>query len=760
MVGPAAQELRTVDQKLAVLNERRSVLLAHLYSVAPNAGPAVWPNAWSMGWPNAGPMGWAPRPPRADGQTDVSRMGVRNALLSLGGVLLGIAAMVFTVISWGSLSLGGRALVLATLTGVALWSVWPLAKRGLTATAETIAVVGLLLIGLECYAAYAGNLFGLHSADPVRYAAIASLGVTLYWAGYATIAPVRLAMPQAILVGQLILPLWAVSADAGTMGMAMTLLTLALADLLIRVLAKSSRTRGTASFTGLPAWVMGGLLGLGMAVTESSVESGVVLAVAAAVAMVWAVFAERRLAVGAGLLLPLGIAAALPMGHRWVAAGIAVAAIAVVGAARVLPVRVRRATEIGGLAALGVAVLGVVIGTTLTLIGPLRQDVWSGAPAVLPADMRFWMLPAAPVVLAIVAVVLALGRRTDAAPVLALAVLTIPGVPYEARPAMLVGLAALLAAWALVDRVVGITAVAVAAWTVAASLAIEQTTLATLSVVTVLAVGFAVAPALRPWAAATATAALGGTAAAYGLAYGLPVQWAAFGVLAAAGIGLAVAAWLRALPVEVVASAVGAVGIGMAVVDPLALSLALSFGGVLAFAVSLRRDRRQATWAGSMLMLAAWWVRLADTHVTSPEAYTLPVSVALLTMGWMRRRQDSGVSSWIAYGPGLASTLLPSLLVSWHEPAGLRALLLGAAALAIALIGAKARLQAPLLLGGAVLVADAARQLAPYVAEASGQLPGWVPIAAAGLALLVIGATYEHRLRDLRRLRHAVERLG
>jgi len=734
-----------VDQQLALLNQRRSVLLAHLYSPAASGGPAGWVRN------DSGP---GPR------QADISRMGVRNALLTLGGVLLGIAAMVFTVISWGSLGLGGRALVLVSLTGVALWSVWPLAKRGLTATAETVAVVGLVLIGLECYAAYAGNLFGLHSTDPVRYAAVASLVVALGWAGYATVAPLRLTMPQAILVGQLSLPLWAASADVRTMGMALTLLTLALVDLGIRVVAKESRVRGTASVTGLLAWAMGCLLGLGMAATESSVEAGVVLTVAAAVAMAWAVLAERMIAVGAGLMLPLGIAAALPVGHRWVAAVVAVAAVAVAGAARLLPVQLRRATEIGGAAALGVAVVGVLPGAMLAVISPIRQDVWSGTPAVLPADMRSWLVPAIPVVLAIVAAVLGVIWRTAAPPVLALAVLTVPGVPYEARLAMLVGLAAVLAAWALVERVAGITAVAVAVWVAFASLATEQTTLMTLTALTVLAIGFAVVSALRPWAAATATAALGGSAAAYGLAYGLPVQWAAFGVLAAAAVGLAVAAWLRALPVEIVAYVVGVAGMGMAVIDPLALSLALSVGGMLAFAVALRNGRRPAAWAGSVLLVAAWWVRLADTHVTSPEAYTLPISVALLVMGWIRRRQDSAVSSWIAYGPGLAGSLLPSLLVAWHHPASLRAFLLGAAALAIALVGAKARLQAPLLLGGAVLVLDASRQLAPYVAEAMGQVPGWVPIAAAGLVVLVIGATYEHRLRDLRRLRHAVERLG
>ncbi len=74
--------------------------------------------------------------------------------------------------------------------------------------------------------------------------------------------------------------------------------------------------------------------------------------------------------------------------------------------------------------------------------------------------------------------------------------------------------------------------------------------------------------------------------------------------------------------------------------------------------------------------------------------------------------------------------------------------------------GAHRRLQAPLLLGGAVLAAVALHELAPYVVQVAGALPRWVPPALAGLLLLAVGATYEKRLRDARRLRDAIGRLG
>ena len=42
------------------------------------------------------------------------------------------------------------------------------------------------------------------------------------------------------------------------------------------------------------------------------------------------------------------------------------------------------------------------------------------------------------------------------------------------------------------------------------------------------------------------------------------------------------------------------------------------------------------------------------------------------------------------------------------------------------------------------------------VRQLAGVLPRWVPIAVIGVVLLVVGATYEARLRDLGRIRTAL----
>jgi hypothetical protein len=59
-----------------------------------------------------------------------------------------------------------------------------------------------------------------------------------------------------------------------------------------------------------------------------------------------------------------------------------------------------------------------------------------------------------------------------------------------------------------------------------------------------------------------------------------------------------------------------------------------------------------------------------------------------------------------------------------------------------------------------VLGIDALVQLAPYLAAAYDAVPRWVTIGVLGLALLGAGATYEQRVRDLRRVGRRVAGLG
>ncbi|MFJ3970073.1 SCO7613 C-terminal domain-containing membrane protein [Streptomyces parvus] len=215
-----------------------------------------------------------------------------------------------------------------------------------------------------------------------------------------------------------------------------------------------------------------------------------------------------------------------------------------------------------------------------------------------------------------------------------------------------------------------------------------------------------------------------------------------------------------ALPVELTGALGALVAVGLAVPDAPFLALVLALCGVLASGAAARPERRPvAAYLAAALFVLATWVRLAASEVSFPETYTLPVTVPALVVGFLRRRKDPEASSWTAYGPGLAATLLPSLAVAWTDPDWQRPLLLGVSALVITLLGARYRLQALLLLGGAVLALDGLHELAPYVVQVAGALPRWLPPALAGLLLLVVGATYEQRLRDARRLKDALGRM-
>jgi hypothetical protein len=185
-------------------------------------------------------------------------------------------------------------------------------------------------------------------------------------------------------------------------------------------------------------------------------------------------------------------------------------------------------------------------------------------------------------------------------------------------------------------------------------------------------------------------------------------------------------------------------------------TIAVTCAGLLALAIAIRPDRRRSLWAAGVLLHVALWLRLGDMGVTAPEAYTVSITVLGLLDGRRLRKRDHALSSWQAYAPALVLTLVPSLFVAWNDDGLTRPLLLGLAAFAATLVGAWTRLQAPLLLGGTVLLVNAVHELYPALADLVGNGPRWLPIALTGAALLFTGATYEHRLRDLRRVRASI----
>jgi hypothetical protein len=208
-----------------------------------------------------------------------------------------------------------------------------------------------------------------------------------------------------------------------------------------------------------------------------------------------------------------------------------------------------------------------------------------------------------------------------------------------------------------------------------------------------------------------------------------------------------------------------AAGLALGLRVLVAASVGFAVAGVLVLLMSLwagpagRGGANGLRYTGTILLLLASWLRLGADEVTVVEAYTVPCSLVLLGFGWWRRR-GAPVSSWAAYGAGLSFTMLPSLVAVYSDTDWRRWLLLGGPALAVLFAGARSRLQAPTVIGAVVVAGVAVRALAPYVSEMFLAVPRWVPIAVGGLLLVVVGATYEARLRDLRRLRATLTTMG
>ena len=229
---------------------------------------------------------------------------------------------------------------------------------------------------------------------------------------------------------------------------------------------------------------------------------------------------------------------------------------------------------------------------------------------------------------------------------------------------------------------------------------------------------------------------------------GLDPEWRALPVLAALGLlALALPQDVTEVVSAVVASVAAFTSVPLATDLPTSLAIHLTVAGALVTLSSLvHPTRRGLAWPGGLLLAAATWVRLFDLGVTAPEAYTLPTALVLIAVGLHRIWRDPSTSTDTLL-PGLSLATIPSLLwVIAVDPVSPRAVLLGAACLALLLAGSRLGWSTPLVVGAVVGGLLVLREVAPY-AEAT---PRWVLIGLAGTLLTVVGVTWERRVVELR----------
>lgn len=589
--------------------------------------------------------------------------------------------------------------------------------------------------------------------------------------------------------------------NAGVETVTAVLLVTAAADtaVALRVSPEPVRIVAMVGAFGWGAWgvLAAGWLSWAAAGPSAAARAAALLALAAAVALT-AAWRAPKPALALGTALTGGLLAVAGLGgiarsvlpDEWTVPAHLLCGVALLAAVRTrIPEPVRR-----GLAHASAVVQALALATTLpvllvVLLGPAGwiERIWSGTPTDTRAAVTLdapWPPNTAtvPLVLAVVAGVLALTGRTASwrTPALvgafvltwatALVFPTVLELPYAAGLTVqgLVVVATLGVAGFLRSAapqrlraplpLTGALLALVTSLSLALlSLATEPATLAVLAASTALFALAACRTDLGPLTAPASLAYATALTCAIGASSGWEPQHTALLVLTVPATAALLAARLggspMTIPIEATGAAAGLLAIALSATHPPLLALTLALCGVIAAGTAVRPDRRYVGYAAAALFVLASWVRLAVWEVGSPEAYTLPVTVPALIVGHLRRRRDLTASSWTAFGPGLAVTLGPSLVAAWGDEHWLRPLLLGIAALLITLTGARHRLQAPLLLGGATLTLVALHELAPYIAQVVDALPRWVPPALAGLALLAAGATYEQRLRDARRVR-------
>jgi hypothetical protein len=185
---------------------------------------------------------------------EASTRSVQNILLGLGALLLGVAAVVFAGVAISTLDDLSRTSILIAATVLMLIAPLPVARRRLTATAETIAAVGLLLVPLDGYALWTVDQ-GIGQLTWSTYAGLV-FAVTAVVAFFYT-RVTRLSAPRyaTLLALQPVLPLIAYEWITGPTGWAFVLAAVAALDVLLARLLPT----GLATWAGAAPGAHGGL---------------------------------------------------------------------------------------------------------------------------------------------------------------------------------------------------------------------------------------------------------------------------------------------------------------------------------------------------------------------------------------------------------------------------------------------------------------------------------------------------------------------
>ncbi|HEX9034764.1 MAG TPA: DUF2157 domain-containing protein, partial [Streptosporangiaceae bacterium] len=365
LAGPQAAELWWIEaefQRLATartwLVNRRLALLAELYRLRQQAvaGQAAEPAKTAAAQPavpgvSAGGPEPASRtaifaPPAPAHRPEVTVRAAARLLLASGAVLVVVAAAGFTAANWGRVGSLGRCVIMLGVTAVVLAVPVVLRRRRLTATAESVAVIGIALTIAD--AVLVQRLLRAPAGRPLVIVAWCAV-LAAAWSGYGVAVRLRGPRLAAIAAGQLpglVVAGWLARSVGGPhpwllAPVALSLVVTGGADAL---LAAGLARRGhrpemvASSIAATVAWVTGALTALAgsvVAADRASLPWLTAALVAAALAGVTVVpqgsmLPEEFAGVVSGVLLAVGLA--LPVA-RMLPSGPGLASSAVSGLA-------------------------------------------------------------------------------------------------------------------------------------------------------------------------------------------------------------------------------------------------------------------------------------------------------------------------------------------------------------------------------------------------------------------------------------------
>ncbi|MBA2446025.1 MAG: hypothetical protein H0V49_11945 [Nocardioidaceae bacterium] len=810
-VSPTAQRLRSLlaDADIALVQAREADSIARSTvagSTLQGQGPAAPMVAEQPAWDVD------PWPPPTQRPSSLPAASTPVVLLGLGAFCLLVAAIVFVSVTWSDLSVASRAMILLGVTSAVGAVAYLLLHKRLQGSAETLSLLFVALLVLDLFAARDGGLAGADRLSERGVAWLAAILLTLVSAAWALVGVRRNVL---YLSGVQ----WTASLGLAAMGMLLfnedlareeyvgVALTLAFAaTAYAAATAAVWRLAANAVLLALTTLCIAFVYSLRRVLDESTLaglwQSGeavgwlVCCALLAAVALWPKLPTPRRTLPATVSTLGFTLLALRPLeGSRFDVILAVIAAACVLFA--VLSILLRdRAWRSGVTVAgtlIGLGAVPLVAPSLLVALGRLLQPS-VGPWELAPTDRTEFFIenfdvPGHPMTvgLALTALILAAyalaGRRLPSLPTAGALIAPAAAVVALREPLQLWAVVSVMAALVVAHGLLGMlrptaknqpggtfaTVISIeVALTLVASRGSELTTMATTTALAAACAVMAVAlnGVVQRNASAVGAVWSGSTTLVAALHLGQQPLDLTAACLVGIGCLTLLLAQLRAagghLPMrvglEVSTVPLLALGLALAAIEDggVLLPMSLTAGGASLLVVSLiRQDRRFLSVPGSLLLVMATWVRLADQDVFVVEAYTLPSAIVLCILGTRQMWRSPRSSSLRVLMPGLTLALLPSLLRTLPEPTSTRALLLGLGALVVLLVGARLRWIAPLLAGGAVVLVLAVLNIAPYAAA----LPRWVLFGTVGALLLLLGITWEKRLQSARAVSRALQRL-